>query len=181
MRRARTFSYKAYEILGLVFQVFLWTKLRTTSTTDMLNLSSPPTAKCFGSNRKPCINFGHHLFRGGFSFCITSDSILCGPQPKEYLMGHYSIVVIAHDEFDKLRNPTFGENLRNAILAFRGNPRDGAVTIQHSDVAKVVSSFRDDTPPTLLIADGWRCIDINRQDIPDDLKRYLKSTVKNIL
>jgi hypothetical protein len=96
-------------------------------------------------------------------------------------MGHYSIVVIAHDELEKLRNLTFGESLRNAILAFRGNPRDGAVTIQHSDVAKVVSSFRDDTPPTLLIADGWRCIDINRQDIPDDLKRYLKSTVKNIL
>lgn len=95
-------------------------------------------------------------------------------------MGHHSLVIVPHDELESLRTPDFGESLYRAILSFRARDANNIALPQHSCSARVVASFKDDTPPTIVIADGWRCIDINRQDIPDDLKRYLKYTAKNI-
>lgn len=95
-------------------------------------------------------------------------------------MPYYSLVLVAHNELDRLKDPSLGKRLEDAILKFASNSGDGSLFVQNSrSTMKVISSFNSDTSPRVIVAEGWGCYDLDRQNLPEYLRKYVKDKIKN--
>ena len=94
-------------------------------------------------------------------------------------MAYYSLVLVAHDELHRLKDPDLGKKLETAILKFSSGSGDGSLFVQNSrSTMKVVSSFNANTSPRIVVAEGWGCYDFDKQNLPEHIKEYVKGKIK---
>lgn len=94
-------------------------------------------------------------------------------------MAYYSLVLVADAEVHRLKDPDLGKKLETAILKFSSGGGDGSLFVQNSkSTMKVVSSFNTNTSPRIIIVEGWSCYDVDKQNLPEHIKEFVKGKIK---